>query len=129
MEQIVIYLLMAQKFINLKQEILKLQQLNYVQGTFQKTSQQMSRTNEKRYIKQLKTCKCKFRLDASVCNNKQRRNEDKCRCECEELIDKRICDKGFIWNPSNCECGCDKSCKVGEYLNYENCKRRIVIVK
>ena len=29
-----------------------------------------------------------------------------------------------MYNPSNCECECDKSCAVGEYLNYENCKRR-----
>ena len=49
-------------------------------------------------------CKFKCRLDASVCNNKQRWNKDKCRCECKELIDKGICDKGFIWNPSICEC-------------------------
>ena len=35
-----------------------------------------------------------------------------------------MCDKGFIWNPSNCECECDKSCDVGEYLDYENCKCR-----
>ena len=32
--------------------------------------------------------------------------------------------KGFIWNPSNCECECDKSCNIGEYLDYENCKCR-----
>ena len=38
---------------------------------------------------------------------------------CKELIDKWVCDKGFIWNPSNCEC--DKSCDIGEYLDYENC--------
>ena len=31
-------------------------------------------------------------------------------------------DKGYAWNPSNCECECDKSCDVGEYLDYENCK-------
>ena len=68
--------------------------------------------------------KYKCRLDASVCNNKQRWNEDKCRCECKELIDKGIYDKGFNWNPSNCECECDKSCDVGEYLDYENCKWR-----
>ena len=30
----------------------------------------MSRTNETRRIKWHETCKCKFRLDASVCNNK-----------------------------------------------------------
>ena len=36
MEQIVIYLLMVQKFINLKQKILRLLQLHYVYETFQK---------------------------------------------------------------------------------------------
>ena len=30
----------------------------------------MSRTNERRYIEWLETCKCKCRLDASNCNNK-----------------------------------------------------------
>ena len=82
----------------------------------------MSRTNETRHIKWHETCKCKCRLDASVCNNKQRWDGDKCRCECKELIDKGVCDKGYIWNPNNCKC--DKSCDVGEYLDYENCKRR-----
>ena len=38
----------------------------------------MSRTNETRHIKWHETCKCKCRLDASVCNNKQRWNNDKC---------------------------------------------------
>ena len=40
------------------------------------------------------------------------------------MIDKAVCDKDFIWNPSNCECECDKSCDIGEYLDYENCKCR-----
>ena len=51
----------------------------------------MSRTNETRRIEWHKTGQCKYRLDASVCNNKQRWNEDKCRCACKELI-----DKGFV---------------------------------
>ena len=34
----------------------------------------MSRTNETRHIEWHKTCKCKSRLNASVCNNKQRWN-------------------------------------------------------
>ena len=71
---------------------------------------------------------CKCRLDAGVCNNKQRWNEDKCRCECKELIDKGVSDKRFIWNPSNCECECDGSGDVGEYLDYENCKCRKKLV-
>ena len=87
-----------------------------------------SRANETRHIKWHKTCKCRCRLDASVCNNKQRWNEDKCRCECKELIDKGMCDKGFIWNPSNCECECDKSCDTGEYLDYKNCNCRKRII-
>ena len=84
----------------------------------------MSRTNETRRTKLYETCKCKCRLDASVCNNKQRWNEDKCRCESKKFIDKGVCGKGFIWNPSNCECECHKSCDVGEYSDYENCKCR-----
>ena len=40
----------------------------------------VSRTNETRHIKWHETCKCECRLDASVCNNKQRWNDDKCRC-------------------------------------------------
>ena len=46
-------------------------------------------SNQSKHIEWHETCKCKSRLDASVCNNKQRWNEDKCRCECrEELSDK-----------------------------------------
>ena len=84
----------------------------------------MSRTNETRHIKWHETCKCKCRLDASVCNNKQHSNYDKFRCECKELIDKGVCDKEYVWSPSNCECEYDKSCDVAEYLDYENCKCR-----
>ena len=50
----------------------------------------MLRTNETRHIK------CKCRIDGSVCNNKQRWNDDKCRFECKELIDKGVCDKKNI---------------------------------
>ena len=49
-------------------------------------------------------------------------NYDKYRCECKELIDKDEL------NPSNCECECDKSCHVGQYLDYENCKYKKKIV-
>ena len=84
----------------------------------------MSRTNGTRHIEWHETFKCECRLDAIVCNNKQRWNNDKCWCECKELIDKGVCDKGSIWNPSNCDCECDKSCDLGGYLDYEKCKCR-----
>ena len=75
------------------------------------------------------TCKCVCRLTSSVCNSRQRWNEDKCRCECrEDLIGKEICDKGFIWKPSNCQCECDKSCGIGEYLDYKNCVCRNTLI-
>ena len=80
----------------------------------------MSRTDQTGHIKWYVACKYRCRLDANVCNSKQRGNKDKCWCECKELIDKGICDKEFIWNPINCECECDKSCVVGVYLDYEN---------
>ena len=52
----------------------------------------MSRTNETRFIEWHEKCKCKCRLDAIVCNNKQRWNKNKCRYECKELINKEMCD-------------------------------------
>ena len=51
-------------------------------------------------------------------------SKNKCRCECKELIDKDVCDKGFTWNPSNYECECNKSCSIGQYLDYKNRKCR-----
>ena len=84
----------------------------------------MSITNETRHIEWHKRCKCKCTLDTTVCNNKQRWNEDKCRCECKELIDKGVCHKGSIWNISNSECECNKSRDTGEYLDFENSKCR-----
>ena len=77
----------------------------------------MSRTNETRHLEWHETFKCKYRLNASIFNSKQRWNNDKCRSNCKELIDKGICDKGFIWDPSNCECECNKFCDIGEYLD------------
>ena len=84
----------------------------------------MSITNETRLIEWHDKRKCKCRLDAIVCNNKQRWNKNKCRSEYKELIAKAICDKGLIWNPRNYKCECDKTCDIGEYLDYENCKCR-----
>ena len=88
----------------------------------------MSRINETKHIEWHDTCKCKCRLDGCVRNNKESWNKNKCRCECKELIAKGICDKRSIWDPSNCESECDKSCDIGEYLDFENCKCRRKLV-
>ena len=75
----------------------------------------ISRTNKTRHIKWHEACKFECRPDVSVCNNKQRWKDDKCRCECKKVIDKGICNKRFIWNPGNYEYECDKSHDVGKY--------------
>ena len=113
---------------NINNPYAKLRLPNVVKNLNVRVFNQMSRANETRHIEWYETCKCKCRLDASACNNKQKLNEDKCRRECKELIDKGVYDKGFIWSPSNCECECDKSCDIGEYLDYENCKCRKKLV-
>ena len=41
----------------------------------------MSRATETRHTQKHETCKYKWRLDASVCNKKQRWDDDKCMCE------------------------------------------------
>ena len=79
----------------------------------------VSGTNETRPIERHEACKFKCRFELSVCNNKQRWNDNKCKCECKELIDKGVCNKIFIWNSSNCECECYKSCDFSEYLDYK----------
>ena len=85
--------------------------------------------NETRQILWHETYKCVCKLSIIVCNSKQIRNDDKCRCRCrEDLIDKIVCDKGFSWNPSHCECECDKSCGIGEYLDYKGCSRKKCII-
>ena len=58
----------------------------------------MSKTNGTRHVSQHETCKHKCRLDANVCNNKRRWNNDKYRCEYKELISIGKCDYEFIWN-------------------------------
>ena len=37
-------------------------------------------------------------------------------------------DKGLIWNPINCEYEYDKSCDIGECLDYKNCNCRKKII-
>ena len=88
----------------------------------------MSRINETRHIMWHETCKCICRLTASVCNSRQRWTEGRCRRECKELVERKICDKEYICNPSDCQCECDKSCGIGEYLNYKSCVYRNTLV-
>ena len=89
----------------------------------------IQRINETRHIIWHETYKYICRLTSSVCNSRQIWNKDKCRCECkEDLIDNEIWDKEYIWNPSNCGCECDKSCGIGEHLDYKNCVCRTSIV-
>ena len=48
----------------------------------------VSRINETRHALWHETEACKCRLDASVSNNRQHWNSDKCRCKFTELIEK-----------------------------------------
>ena len=82
----------------------------------------MSKTNETRHIKWHEKCKCKSRLDASVCNKNNTGIMINAGLNIKNWFIKDLCDKGYIWNSSNCECECDKSCDVGEYLDCKNCK-------
>ena len=48
----------------------------------------MSRTNETRHMKSHEICKCKCRLDASVCNSKQRWNSDNADVNAKDSLTK-----------------------------------------
>ena len=68
---------------------------------------------------------CKCRLNDSVCNPKQKWNQYKCRCESKELDDWNSCKKDYIRSPSRCDCECNKTCKIDEHLDIENCSVKI----
>ena len=75
---------------NINDPYAKLCVLDVVKNIKVKVFNLMSWSNQTKHIEWHETCKCKCRLDASVCKNKQRWNEDKCRCECgEELSNKK----------------------------------------
>ena len=82
----------------------------------------MSRNNKKRHASWHETCTCKCRLDVSISDYKQHWNNNIYICECKELIYKSRFGDGLFWNSSICECEYDKSCNMGEYLDYQNCE-------
>ena len=88
----------------------------------------VSRINEARQIIWRKSCKCVCRLTSAICNSRQVWNEDRCKCEYRELANKGTCDKGYIRTPSICGCECDKSCGIGQYLDYKSCVSRNSVV-
>ena len=78
--------------------------------------------NETRNVLWPGNCKCVYKLNSSVCNNKQIWNGDTCLCGCnEDSVGIINCSKGYTWNPSTCECQCDTWCKPGQYLDLKNC--------
>ena len=78
--------------------------------------------NETRSVFWHESCKCVFKLNSSVCNNKQIWNSDNCRCDChEDFVSIINCTKGYTCNPGTCECQCDMRCKTGQYLDHKNC--------
>ena len=63
-----------------------------------------------------------YRLNSSVCNNKQTWNSDTCRCDFnEDFASIMNRDKVYKCNPSTCACECDMWCKPGQYLDYKKC--------
>ena len=82
----------------------------------------LMRLNETRNVLWHESYKCVYKLNSSVCNNKQIWNSDTCRSDCNEDFAGIInCTKGHTWNPSTCECQCDNWCKPGQYLDHKNC--------
>ena len=95
---------------------------NVIKGLNMKVDNFLTMLNETRNVLWHESCKCVYKLNSSVCNNKQIWNDDTCRCDCNEDFAGIInCAKGYTWNPSTCECQCDTWCKPGQYLDHKNC--------
>ena len=67
-----VFFLFSNKTSNINDPYAKLCVPNVVKNINLKVFNLMSRSKEIRHVKWYETCKCKCKLDASVCNNKQR---------------------------------------------------------
>ena len=56
----------------------------------------LSKTNKMRCASWHEACRCKYRLDAIVCNDRQRWNSDKCRYELLQLLNLLIPFLDFV---------------------------------
>ena len=65
--------------------------------------------NTAKQVKFRKSCKCVYKINSSVCSEKQKFNKDKCRCQC--LLNKKF-QNDFVWNYSNCGCEYKKTAKL-----------------
>ena len=88
-------------------------------------------TNTTKQIKWHESCKCVCKINSSVCSEKQRSNENKCRSEC--LVNKK-CEINFVWNISNCECECRKKAakliqEESEEVNDSITQNKTVVIK
>ena len=81
----------------------------------------VSGVNETRFIVQHESCECKYGLNETVCNSKQKWNCDECQCKFKELDDWSFSEKNYMQNLSICDCECNKACKIDEYLDSKNC--------
>ena len=72
----------------------------------------MSGVNETRFLVQHGSCECKLGLNESLCNSKQKWNNNKCRCECKEIDDWSSWKDDYTWNASTCDCECNKAYKI-----------------
>ena len=66
---------------NINNPLAKLCVPDVVKNLIVKVFNLLSGTNKTRRIEWHETCKCKCRFNSSVCNNKQRWNDDSCKCE------------------------------------------------
>ena len=73
----------------------------------------MSGVNETRFSVQHESCECKCGLNESVCNSKQKWNQNECKCEYKYLDPWSSFENGYMCNP--CTWGCE--CKVDEDLD------------
>ena len=51
--------------------------------------------NKAGFLAQHESCECKCKLNESVCNLKQKLNDNECWCECKKLDYWGSCEKGY----------------------------------
>ncbi|XP_015114771.1 vascular endothelial growth factor A isoform X2 [Diachasma alloeum] len=73
------------------------------------------------------SCKCRCRIQAEHCTDKQQYVRDECRCRCRNSDEETKCtisNKTKLWDPDGCVCLCRniQECNTGYYFDQNTCR-------
>ena len=70
----------------------------------------MSQVNQTRFLVQRDSYQCKWALNQTACNSKQKQKHNECQFLREEIDDQSFYYNDYVWNPTTCDFECNQPC-------------------